>query len=326
MRRRQFITLLGGTVAWPLAARAQQPAMPVIGYLIPTSPDANPGRVRAFHQGLNDSGYVVGENVAIEYRGADGKYDQLPTLALELVRRQVSVIFTGANTATFAAKAATTTIPIVFILAEDPVQLGLVASLPQPGGNATGINFVSGELTAKRLELLHELVPTAARVAVLVNPADATATETTLRDLEPAVRAIGLKIQVLRATTSQEIHAAFAAVVRERSEALFLSSDPFFTSRRVQLATLAARHAIPLASQAREIAEAGGLMSYGANIVDGFRQAGVYAGRILKGAKPADLPVMQSSKFELVINAETARVLGLEIPPTLLARADEVIE
>jgi putative ABC transport system substrate-binding protein len=326
MIRRAFISLLGGAAAWPLSARAQQPAMPVIGYLIPTSPDANPDRLRAFHQGLKDTGYVVGENVAIEYRWADGKYDRLPTLALELVRRQVSVIFTGANAATFAAKGATTTIPIVFILAEDPVQLGLVASLPQPGGNATGINFVSGELTAKRLELLHELVPAAARVAVLVNPADATATETTLRGLEMAVRAIGLKLQVLKATTSQEIHAAFAAMVRERSEALFLSSDAFFTSRRVQLATLSARHAIPLASQAREIVEAGGLMSYGANISDGFRQAAVYAGRILKGAKPADLPVMQSSKFELVINAETARILGLAVPSTLLASADEVIE
>ena len=327
MRRREFILALGGAAAaWPLAARAQQQAMPVIGYLSPTSPDAIPDRLRAFHQGLKDTGYVAGENVAIEYRWADGKYDRLPTLALELVRRQVSVIVTGANAATFAAKAATKTIPIVFILAEDPVQLGLVVSLPQPGGNVTGINFVSGELTAKRLELLRELVPTAARVAVLVNPTDATATETTLRDLETAVRALDLKIQVLKATTSQEIHAAFAAMVRERSEALFLSSDPFFSSRRVQLATLSARHAIPLAAQAREIVEAGGLVSYGANIVDGFRQAGVYASRILKGAKPADLPVMQSSKYELVINAETARMLGLTVPPTLLSTADEVIE
>jgi putative ABC transport system substrate-binding protein len=250
----------------------------------------------------------------------------LQTLALELVRRQVSVIVTGGNAATFAVKAATTTIPIVFILVEDPVQLGLVASLPRPGGNATGVNLVSGELTAKQLELLHELMPAAARVAVLVNPADATATETTLRDLETAAPAIGLKMHVLKATTSQEIHAAFVAMVRERSEALFLRSEPFFISRRVQLATLSARHAIPLVSQAREIAEVGGLMSYGANLADGFRQAGVYAGRILKGAKPADLPVVQSSKFELIINAETARVLGITVPPTLLARADEVIE
>jgi putative ABC transport system substrate-binding protein len=228
--------------------------------------------------------------------------------------------------ATFAAKAATTTIPIVFILPEDPVKLGLVTSLSHPGGNATGVNFVSGELTAKRLELLRELVPGATRVAVVVNPADATATETTLRDVETAARAIGLQIQVLNARTSQEIHAAFAAMVRERPDALFLGGDPFFTSRRVQLATLSARHAIPLASQAREIVEVGGLMSYGANISDAFRQAGVYVGHILKGARPADLPVMQSSKFELVINAETAKVLGLQIPDKLLARADEVIE
>jgi putative ABC transport system substrate-binding protein len=327
MNRRQCITLLGGTaVTWPLAARAQQSAVPVIGYLSPTSFEKIPERLGGFHRGLKEAGYIVGENVAIEYRWSEGQYDRLPAMAAELVRRQVSVIVTGANAAALAAKAATSTIPIVFILAEDPVQLGLVASLPRPGGNVTGINFVSGELTAKRLELLHELVPAAARVAVLVNPADATATETTLHDLETAVRAIGLKIQVLKATTGQEIHAAFAAMVHERSEALFLGSDPFFTSRRVQLATLSARHAIPLASQAREITEAGGLMSYGANIVDGFRQAGVYAGRIIKGVKPADLPVMQSSKFELVINAETARIFGLTVPPTLLASADEVIE
>jgi ABC-type uncharacterized transport system substrate-binding protein len=325
-KRRELITLLVGAAAWPLTARAQQSAVPVIGYLSPTSFTMLSERLRGLHQGLKEAGYVVGENVTIEYRWSEGQYDRLPAMAAELVRRQVSVIVAGANAATFAAKAATTTIPIVFLLAEDPVQLGLVASLARPGGNATGINFVSGELVAKRLEFLHELVPAAARVAVLVNPADATATETTLRDLEPAVRATGLKIQVFKASTGQEIHAAFAAMVRERSDALFLSSDPFFTSRRVQLATLAARYAIPLASQAREIVEAGGLMSYGANIVDGFRQQGLYVGRILKGAKPADLPVMQSSKFELVINAETARTLGLTIPPTLLASADEVIE
>jgi putative ABC transport system substrate-binding protein len=325
MRRRAFISLVGGAaasaVAWPRAVRAQQSVpMPVIGYLGAASPTL--GRSRALQQGLKEAGYVVGENVAIEYRWAEGEYDKLPALAVELVRRQVSVIVTGGNAAAFAAKAAT----IVFILTEDPVKLGLVASIPKPGGNATGINVVSGELTAKRLELLHELIPTAARVSVLVNPADPTAMETTLRDLEPAARAIGLKIQVLKITTSQEIHAAFAAMVGERSEALFLGSDPFFTSRRVQLATLSARHGIPLASQAREIAEAGGLMSYGANIADGFRQAGVYTGRILKGAKPADLPVVQSSKFELVINAETARMLGLTVPDKLLVAADEVIE
>jgi putative tryptophan/tyrosine transport system substrate-binding protein len=308
------------------AARAQQPPVPVIGYLSPTSFTMLSERLRGLHQGLKEAGYVVGENVTIEYRWSEGQYDRLPAMAAELVRKQVSVIVAGANAATFAAKAATTTIPIVFLLAEDPVQLGLVASLARPGGNATGINFVSGELTAKRMAFLHELVPAAARVAVLVNPADATATETTLRELETAVRTIGLKIQVFRASTSGEIHAAFPAMVRERSEAIFLSSDPFFSSRRVQLATLAARHAIPLVSQAREIVEVGGLMSYGANIVDGFRQQGLYVGRILKGANPADLPVMQSSKFELLINAETARILGLTVPPTLLASADEVIE
>jgi len=329
--RREFITLLSGATAascasWPLAVRAQQQAIPVVGYLSPTSLAMIPGRLRGFRQGLKEAGYVEGENLAVDYRWAEGEYDRLRAQALELVRRQVSVIVTGANAGTLAAKAATTTIPIVFILAEDPVQLGLVASVARPGGNATGINFVSGELAAKRLELLRELVPAATRVAVLVNPADATAMESTLRGLETAARAIGLNLQILKASTSQDIHAAFAAIVRERSDALFVGSDPFFTSRRVQLATLSARHAIPLFSQAREAVEAGGLMSYGADIADGFRQAGVYAGRILKGAKPADLPVVQSSRYELVINAETARILGLTVPPSLLAIADEVIE
>src|SRR5256886_561260 len=324
VRRREFITLLGGAEAWPLAARAQQSAMPVIGYLSPTSPAMlSVGRLSKFHQGLKESGYIESENVAIEYRWADGQFDRLPALAAELVRRQVSVIVTGANAATFAAKAATTTIPIVFTLAEDPVKLGLVASLNRPGGNATCINFVSGELAAKRLDLLRDLVPAAARVAVLVNPADATATETTLRDVERAARAIGLQVQVFNAGTSQEIHAVFAAMVRERPDALFLGSDPFFTGRRGRLVTLSPRHAIPLLSQAREIVEVGGLMSYGANIADAFRQTGVYAGRILKGEKPADLPVVQSSRYELVINAETARILGLTVPPTLLAIADD---
>jgi len=236
------------------------------------------------------------------------------------------VLVTGAPAATFAAKAATTTIPIVFIVQEDPVRLGLVASIPRPGGNATGINFVSGELGAKRLELLRELLPGAVRIAVLNNPSDAAAAETTVREVEAGARAMGLQVQILNASSSNEIHAAFATIARERPDALFLGSDPFFTSRRVQLATLAVRHAIPLAAQAREVVEAGGLMSYGANIEDAFRQAGVYAGRILKGAKPADLPVVQSSRFELVINADTARTLGLTVPPTLLLLADQVIE
>jgi putative ABC transport system substrate-binding protein len=327
-RRREFITLLGGAAAaWPLAARAQQPAMPVIGFLNPTSLDAFIERLRAFRQGLKETGYVEGENVAIEYRWAEGQHDRLPVLAGELVRRQVAVIATsGGSAVTFAAKAATTAIPIVFGVAEDPVRLGLVASLARPGGNLTGINFLAAEVTAKRLELLRELVPGTARVAVLANPANATTTETMLRDLEPAARAMGLQIQVLNASTGHEINAAFATFVRERLDALFVGLDPFFASRRVQLATLATRHVIPMTSGNREITEAGGLMSYGTNLADTYRQMGVYSGRILKGAKPADLPVVQSSKFELVINAETARMLGITVPPGLLAIADEVIE
>ena len=326
MRRRKFISLLGGAAAWPLAARAQQPAMPVIGFLDPRSPVTTEYLLRAFRQGLKETGYVDGENVAIEYRFAEGQFDRLPELAAELVRRRVAVISASGIASTFAAKAATTTIPIVFGVAEDPVRLGLVASLARPGGNLTGINFLTAELVAKRLELLRELVPTATRVAVLVNPANATSTETTLRDVETAARAMGLQIQVLNASTSQEINVAFATFARERPDALFVGLDPFLTSRRVQLATLATRHVVPMTSGTREIVEAGGLMSYGANIADAFRQMGVNVGRILKGAKPADLPVVQATKFELVINAETARMLDLAVPPSLLALADEVIE
>ena len=327
MKRREFITLLGGAAAWPLAAWAQQPAMPVIGFLDSRSLDALTDRLRGFRQGLKDTGYVEGENVAIEYRWAENQFDRLPVLAAELVRRQVAVVVTsgGANAAS-AAKAATTTIPIVFTVVEDPVRLGLVASLARPGGNLTGINFLSGELTAKRLELLRALVPTATRFAVLVNPANARNTETTLRDVEPAARAMGLQIQVLNASTSREIDTAFATIVRERPDALFVGGDAFFSARRVQLALLAGRHGVPAIYSDREYAEAGGLMTYGSNIVDVYRQVGVYAGRILKGAKPADLPVVQSSKFELVINHQTARMLGLTVPPSLLATADEVIE
>jgi putative ABC transport system substrate-binding protein len=327
MRRREFISLLGGAAAaWPLAARAQQPVMPVIGFLAPTSPDAFADRLRGFRQGLKDTGYVEGENVAIEYRWADNQIDRLPELAAELVRRRVAVIAaSGGSSSAFAAKAATTTIPIIFLVAEDPVRLGLVASLARPGGNLTGINFLNAELVAKRLELLRELVPAATRVVVLVNPAGPDA-EPTLRDVEPAARTIGLKIQVLNAGTSREINAAFATFVSERPDALFVSSDPFFNARRVQLALLAGRHAVPATYSQRQYVEAGGLMSYGSNIADAWRQVGVYTGRILKGATPADLPVMQASKFELVINAETARMLGLTVPPTLLPRADEVIE
>jgi putative ABC transport system substrate-binding protein len=327
MRRRKFITLIGGAAAaWPLAARAQQAAMPVIGFLNPTSPDASADRLRAFRQGLKDTGHVEGENVAIEYRWAENQIDRLPELAAELVRRRVAVIVTtGGGPAAFAAKAATTTIPIVFSISEDPVRSGLVASLARPGGNLTGINFFSAELAAKRLELLRELVPTATRVAVLINPA-ASAAKTTTRDVEAAARALGLQSQALNASTSGEINAAFATFVRERPDALFVGIDPFFNSRRVQMVQLAARHAVLATFPNRDYPEIGGLMSYGANIADSFRQKGAYAGRILKGAKPADLPVVQASKFELVINAETARMLGLTVPPTLLARADEVIE
>ncbi len=314
MRRREFITVVGGAVvAWPLATRGQQTTMPVIGFLETRSLDMIADRLRGFRQGLKDTGYVEGENVAIEYRWAGNQMDRLPVLAAELVRRQVAVIVaTGAAAAPFAAKAATTTIPIVFGAPADPVKLGLVASLARPGGNATGVNFCNIELPAKRLELLRELVPGVARLAVLVNPANATNTETTLRDVEPAARAIGLQIQVLNASTSREIDAAFAIFGRERPDALFVAQDAFFNSRRLQLANMAARHAVPMTSASRDIAEVGGLMSYGSNIADAHRQIGVYTGRILKGAKPADLPVVQASKFELVINAQTARMLGLE--------------
>jgi putative tryptophan/tyrosine transport system substrate-binding protein len=327
IKRREFVALLGGAAAWPRAARAQQPAMPVIGFLDSRSPDGMTERVRAFRQGLKDTGSVEGENVAIEYRWAENQIERLPTLAAELVRRRVAVIAVpGGHASALAAKAVASTIPIVFVVNEDPVRLGLVASLARPGGNATGINILTGELVAKRLELLRELVPGAARVAVLVNPSDATNAERTLRDVEPAARAIGLQIQVVNASTAREIDAAFATFVRERPDALFVSTDALFMSRRVQLANLASRHAVPATYSTREIAEVGGLMSYGSNIQDAWRQAGIYTGRILKGVKPADLPVLQASKFELVINAQTARMLDLAVPSMLLATADEVIE
>jgi putative tryptophan/tyrosine transport system substrate-binding protein len=325
--RREFITLISAAAAaWPLAARAQQAAMPVVGFLHSQSPDTTAGLMRGFHRGLKESGYVEGENVTIAYRWADNQLDRLPALAAELVRRQVAVISTGSNPAAFAAKAATATIPIVFSISDDPVRLGLVASLARPGGNLTGINFFNSELNAKRLELLRELLPTAKRVAVLVNPAEATNTESVVRDAEGAARVMGLQIQVLNASTSREIAAAFATFARERPDALFVAADPFFSSRRVQLAHLATRHAVIATYSLRDFAEAGGLMSYGANLTDAYRQVGAYTGRILKGAKPADLPVVQPSKFELVINAETARILDLAVPPSLLVAADEILE
>jgi len=324
IRRREFITLLGGAAAaWPLPARGQ--SKPVIGFLNFTSPDGFTERLRGFRQGLKETGYIEGENLAIEYRWAENEVDRLPALAAELVHRQVIVIAAPTSVAAQAAKAATTTIPIVFMSPEDPVRHGLVASLARPGGNLTGVNVFTGEVTAKRLELLHELVPNAIRVAVLVNPTNPTA-EMTLRDVEPAGRARGLQIQVFNAGTSREISAAFATFVRERPDAVFVSLDAFLNSRRAQLVNLASRHAIPATFSNRDFVEIGGLMSYGANLVDAFRQVGLYTGRILKGAKPSELPVVQASKFELVVNAETARMLGLEMPPPLLATADEVIE
>jgi putative ABC transport system substrate-binding protein len=327
LKRREFITLLGGAAAaWPLATRAQPAAMPVIGFLNSTSPEPNAGRLSAFRRGLKETGYVEGENVAIEYRWAENQIDRLPTLATDLVRRQVAVIVAIAATAgAFAAKMATKTIPVVFMVGEDPVKLKLVTSLARPGGNLTGVNLFNVELAAKRLELLHEFVPGAARVAVLVNPADSN-TESTLKDVEAAARGIGLQIQVLKANTSREIDAVLASSMRERPDALFVGTSPFLNVRRVQLVQLAAFHRLPATYALRDYAEAGGLMSYGSNIADAWRQVGVYTGRILKGEKPADVPVVQANKFELVINAQTARMLSLTVPPTLLSLADEVIE
>jgi ABC-type uncharacterized transport system substrate-binding protein len=325
VKRRAFITLVGGAAAaWPLAVRAQQAAMPVIGFLAPVA--TNEDQLRGFQQGLKQADFVEGENVSILYRSAENEIDRLPALAVDLARRRVAVIATVGQPAAFAAKNATATIPVLFVATEDPVRLGLVTSLARPGGNLTGVNIFATELVAKRLALLRELVPAAARLAVLVDPANKTITEPTLREVESAARAMGLQIQVLNASNGREIGAAFAAFERERPDALFVSIGALFTARRVQLATLAVRHMIPMTSGNRQITEVGGLMSYGANIAEAFRQVGVYAGRILKGEKPADLPVVQATKFELVINAETARMFGLTVPPTLLATADEVIE
>jgi putative tryptophan/tyrosine transport system substrate-binding protein len=327
MRRREFIAGLGGAAVWPLAARAQRPTTPVIGYL---SAASSPGShlTTVLRQGLAEAGYVEGRNVAIESRFAEGRYDRLPAMADELVRRPVAVIIASPTPAALAAKAATTTIPIVFGATDDPVKLGLVASLARPGGNATGVNIYHAELglSAKRIGLLRELAPGATRIAALVNPANAANAAAVTRDVEAAASAIGVRIEVINASDSREIEAAFATLVRNRAEALLVGTDPFFYSRRLQLATLATRHSIPAVYNVREFAEAGGLMSYGTSLIEMFRQLGVYAGRILKGSKPADLPVVQPTRFELVINLSTARALGLDMPPSLLARADQVIE
>jgi putative tryptophan/tyrosine transport system substrate-binding protein len=326
-KRRELIALVGGAAAWPLAARAQQQPMPVIGFVSGRSNESSVRFGGAFRKALNETGYVEGQNVMVEYHWLDGQYDRLPLLMADLVSRHVAVIATpGFSNGALAAKAATTTIPIVFGVAEDPVKLGLVTSLARPGGNATGINLLSGEVAAKRLGFLHDLVPKAVRIALLVNPGNPSTAEAMLRDIPEAARALGLQIQVLRAGTSPDIEAAFATLVRDRADALFVAPDGFFTSRRVQFATLAARHIIPAAYSNRSYPEVGGLMSYGSDTLDFYRQAGIYTGQILKGAKPADLPVLQSTKLEFVINMQTARALGLQVPNSLQLLADEVIE
>jgi ABC-type uncharacterized transport system substrate-binding protein len=325
VRRRDFIRVIASSTAvWPLATRAQQPTMPVVGFVRAGSSDAP--LAAAFRKGLNEAGYFEGQNVTVEYHWLEGQFDRLPALMADLVRRRIAVIATPAgNAAALAAKAATTTIPIVFGVGEDPVKLGLVASLARPGGNLTGINFLTGEITAKRLALLHELVPKAVRIAVVVNPANIASTES-IRDIPEAARAMGLQIQVLNASTSREIEAAFATLVRDRADALYIAGDVFFTSRRVQFVTLAAHHRIPASYASRQAVEAGGLMAYDSDRVNMYHQVGAYTGQILKGAKPADLPVLQSTKFEFVINVQTARALGLDVPLHLQQLADVIIE
>jgi putative ABC transport system substrate-binding protein len=326
LKRREFIALLGATAAWPLSGRAQQPTMPVVGYLSSQFPDAAAHFLRAFRQGLKDTGYVEGENVTIVYRLAEGRTERLPELAADLARRRVAVMAAIGSPAAESASRVTAATPVVFMVPEDPVRLGLVTSLARPGGNLTGINIFAAELSGKRLEFLRQLVPAATRVGILLNPTEATIAAANLRDVESAAGAMGLQIHVVRASNIDEIDAAFATFAHERPDALFISSGPFFANRRVQLAHLATRHAVPAIHVARQYPEVGGLMSYGASVEDAHRQVAVYAGRILKGAKAADLPVVQSTKFELVINASTARILGLTVPPSLLAIADEVIE
>jgi putative ABC transport system substrate-binding protein len=325
-RRKFLATLVGAVAAWPLEARAQQQAMPVIGFLSGRSPDEAASAVDAFRQGLGETGYIQGQNVTIEYRWAEGHYDRLPALAAELVARQVAVIAaTGGEASGLAAKAATATIPIVFTMGGDPVKLGLVVSLNKPGGNVTGVTFIVGDIATKRLGLLRQLVPNATMIAMLVNP-NYPATSAEVRDVQAAARTIGLQIDLLTASTSHEIDAALASFVRKRPDALFVGGDPFLLGQRDQISSLAAHHAVPTTYPQREYVDAGGLMSYGTSVPKGYRQAGVYTGRILRGAKPAELPVLQPTSLELAINLKTAKALGLDVPPTLLAIADEVIE
>jgi putative ABC transport system substrate-binding protein len=324
VKRREFITLLGGAAAsWPIAARAQQPAVPLIGWL--GSTEANDRLLTAFRKGLAEAGYVEGRNVAIEYRWAEGRYDRMPAMAAELVRRPVAMIIASPTPTALVAKAATATVPIVFGVTDDPVKLGLVTSLARPEGNATGVYFFLSDLAGKQLGLLRELVPAAKRIGLLVNPDNANA-EAVTRELAAAASAIGVQIELMRASDLPAIHTAVAALARDKADALVVGADPFFFSRRVQLVTLTTRHAIPTVFTVRDFSEAGGLMSYGTSLTEAFRQMGVYSGRVLKGARPADLPVVQSTKFDFIINLTTAKALGLEVPPTLLARADEVIE
>lgn len=328
MRRREFIIGMGLTSAAltrPMAVRAQQAAVPVVALIRDGSADTAARYVAAFRNGLNETGYVEGQNVNVEYHWLEGRYDRLPELLADLVRRQVTVIATPGQVPSIAAKAAVATVPIVFAVGEDPVQLGLVASLARPGGNATGINFFVSELAAKRLRLLHDLIPNAVRIAVLVNPVNPSV-DTTLREVWEAAPTLGLQIQVLKASAISEIDAAFAALARERPDALFVTGDAFFLDRRVQFATLTARDRIPATYSIREAVTAGGLMSYGPDFVEVFRQIGVYTGSILKGVKPADLPVFQSTKLEFVLNLQTARALGINVPPGVLSITDEVIE